>query len=177
MFLSNCDHVILKIFHDMTSIYLPKKMDLWCVLLTDYNYIRSGYIPGEKKTFSKAFFCFFSPKKWYTFLVIPPSTNATGSVVRFYNAFIVTSSKWLSGDIFRGILQGELAVLFPQRMKRSVVQPQKVFSFTNQNSNCMIEYMCLGICDSHKLSLCIFKMPPQNKRMSLFNNTATAESL
>ncbi len=130
----------------------------------------------RKKRFQKHFSVFFFPKKWYTFLVIPPSTNATGSVVRFYNAFIVTSSKWLSGDIFRGTLQGELAVLFPQRMKRSVVQPQKVFSFTNQNSNCMIEYMCLGICDSHKLSLCIFKMPPQNKRMSLFN-TAAAESL
>ncbi len=41
----------------------------------------------------------------------------------------------------------------------------------------MIEYMFLGICDSHKLSLFIFKMPPQNKQISLFNNTATMESL
>ncbi len=40
--------------------YLPKKTDLWCALLTDYTYIRLGYNPGEKKTFSKASpLCFF----------------------------------------------------------------------------------------------------------------------
>lgn len=44
-------------------------------------------------------------------------TTVSGSVVHFYNAFIVTFSKLLSVDIFRGILQDELAVLFPQRMK------------------------------------------------------------
>ncbi len=49
LFLSNCDHVKysfrpIKTFHDVTSIYLPKKMDLWCALLTDYTYIRLAVV-------------------------------------------------------------------------------------------------------------------------------------
>ncbi len=50
----NIVSIILKTFHDVTSIYLPKKTDLWCALLTDYTDIRLGYNPGEKKKVSKA---------------------------------------------------------------------------------------------------------------------------
>ncbi len=40
----NTDSVELKTFHDVTPIYLPKKTDLWCALLTDNTNIRLGYI-------------------------------------------------------------------------------------------------------------------------------------
>ncbi len=50
----NTVSIVLKTFHDVTSIYLPKKINLWCALLTDYTYIRLGYNPGERKKFSKS---------------------------------------------------------------------------------------------------------------------------